>query len=130
MIFGNCCAVLVAKKMLVVPEAVGASELSVDEPVGRLPGGNFTLPAYRHAVDMKSVIDFDSLAHLDGAWRENVKAEPRRSESLQIVGVREEGKDVMNRPGQPDGTLVLETCHDAWRIAGARIGLRARTLSK
>lgn len=45
-------AVLFLKAMFMMPAAVGSVELVIGEEVRRVPSGDFTLPAYRYAVEL------------------------------------------------------------------------------
>src|SRR3954470_17832662 len=90
----------------VVPEAVGAAHLAVDEQPARLPGLDAREPADRQPVQYEPVGDERPRAHRDRARSEDGEAQPRRRDRLECARLREEVEAVRQRAG--DYLLALE----------------------
>jgi hypothetical protein len=93
------CAV-VGNGVLVHPVTEGSAALLVDESTGWLPGGDLALPVDGHAMNAEAVVDASPHAHVDRAGREQPQPEPRRDDGLEVVDVRDEAEDVLDRVGQ------------------------------
>lgn len=87
------------ENMLVTPKRVGAENLSVDEAVGRMPGGDFGGPASGDVVNAQTVLDTRS--ETEFGWRlGDAEVEPGRRNSLQVLWAREKSEDLAQRPRQ------------------------------
>ena len=98
--------------VFVAPEVVGAAELLVDEAVRWIPGGDFAFPGDGDAVEAEFVADVCAGAHDDGVGRDDLKFEEGRSEAFEVVGVGEEGEDLVDGAGEEDGAVDGEGFHD------------------
>lgn len=87
--------------MLVMPEAVGAATLLVYNAMWRFPNGDLALPSYRNVMDAKPIMDQCTAPHFDWARRDNLKVQPLRCEDLQVFGISEKQKDVVQRDWEP-----------------------------
>jgi hypothetical protein len=61
--------------MLMDPLAIRASDLIVNEAVGRLPCGDHTSPAERDTSYFDAIINLCAFSHYDGGRSENSKIE-------------------------------------------------------
>ncbi len=71
-------AVAFFERVFVVPVAVRAMELVIEEKVRRVPAGDFTFPADGNAVDFEFVLNARAESNEDGLGREDAKVEERR----------------------------------------------------
>jgi hypothetical protein len=79
----------------VMPEPVGAADLDVDEAVGRLPGLDERVPPHGHAVQAQAVLKEAADAHLDRRRRDELEAQQRRRDRLEVGGIGKEGEGVL-----------------------------------
>ena len=117
------------EQVLVVPEAVGALALLVDEAVGRVPGGDFAPPGERQAVDAEAVVDQRAPDHLDRPGGDDREGEPGRGELFEVAGVGEEGEDLVDRPGDVGRALEAAELHGAPPSGVAPPGVAPKTTS-
>ena len=87
--------------MLVDPHTIRTATLLVHEAMRRLPHGNLALPAHGYAAKPHAVVYESADRHCDWWRRENLKAQGRRRETLEIGSIREEWKHLIGRKGQP-----------------------------
>lgn len=80
------------EEMFVMPGAVRASDLYVDESRGRIPNCDFTGPANGKPVDSQGVVDSSSNPHLNRSIRQHSKAQERGCDHIEIPGVCKEWK--------------------------------------
>ena len=85
------------EEVLVSPEAVGAADLGVDEPRGRVERLDERAPAHGQAAERDAVVDDRARAHGDGRGGDDPEVEPRRGELLEVLGGLEEGEDLIMR---------------------------------
>ena len=104
-------AILGDEAVFVVPEAIRAAELFVDEAVRRIPGGDFAFPGDGEAVEAEFVADVGAGAHDDGVGSDDLKFEEGRSEAFEVVGVGEEGEDFVDGARKEDGAVDGEGFH-------------------
>ena len=95
----------------VMPQGVGAAHLDVHELVRRIPLGDFCAPADGKTVNGDSIINQSAGPHDDGGRREDFELQPGRRDDLQVVGVGEEGKDLVSRARKPKFGLQREFLH-------------------
>lgn len=101
MIANQRSTILLFKCVGVTPQPIGAPELSIDESYRRLPVADFRPPLNRDPVQPQPVIDQRPRKHLDGPRSLNLKMQPRWSDVLQSVSVREESKHFIDPARQP-----------------------------
>ncbi len=89
------------KGMQMVPQAVRALELSINEPKRWLPLGDLAAPADRNPMQFQAVIDRRSGKHVDGTRREHLKIQEGGGEILKPVGICKELKHLVKRTRQP-----------------------------
>src|SRR5689334_3659097 len=80
-----------------MPEAVWAGDLVIDEAVRRLPLGDLRCPAQRDHTPAQRVLDQCSLPNLTFGDTHNSKVQPRRRDRLQVMSDREESEDFVDR---------------------------------
>ena len=90
-------AIFGQEEVLVVPEGVGAFDLLIDKPVGRVPGGDAGLPAHGDDAEPDRVIDACIPAHGNGQACEDAEMKPGRGEQVEVGGIGEEGEDDFGR---------------------------------
>ena len=62
-------------------------------------------------MDFQLVLNARTDCHGNGPWREDVKAEKRRSELFQILGSGKKGEYFRERTGEPGFRLESEDFH-------------------
>lgn len=97
MIQASGTAVAFFKRVRVNPVAVGTPALTIDESIGRIPGGNLGLPPDGDSMDSDSIVNQCSDSHFDFTGRQNFELDPRGCDDLQIAGVGKEWKDGRSR---------------------------------
>jgi hypothetical protein len=108
---GERSVVLFEKAMFVDPQPVGPSPLLVNEPVGRVPDGDLTLPLDRYAPNAEPIIDESMGFHLDRTGSHDLEVQPGGSECLNVSRVREESKNLIDRTRQPHITVEQVRLH-------------------
>src|ERR1700733_8622471 len=97
------------ERMPVAPEAVGPTELAIDEAPPRGPLIDTGGPTQRDAVQAEAVLDQAARAQSDRLGGEELELEPRRSDPLEISGLGEELEHLVHGVGQM--LLALEPIH-------------------
>ena len=93
------------------PKSIGSLQLDVFEAVGRIPLRYLGSPTDGNAVNPNAVIDKSAHAHFDWLWREDFKAQPRRSESFKIGSVAKEVENPLAWRWKPDFRVKREFVH-------------------
>ena len=88
---------------MVNPGMIRAPQLTVREGVGGIPLGDLRSPTEWDALESEPVVDQGSPTHLDGKGREDPEVEFRGCDALEVTGVREELKDLLNGKGEFHG---------------------------
>ena len=102
--------VMAEKGVFVNSRAIRAAALLVHKTVRRLPGGDFALPANRNGPKTKPIVDVHPRFQLDRPRRKNLRTHPRRREPLQVVGIGEEGKNLLQSLRPPN--FLFQTASD------------------
>ena len=79
------------------PFAIRTFQLFVDKLARRIPRTNPRPPAHRQSVEQNPVVNQRSFLHPGGHLRQNLKSKRWRSQSDEICGIGEKGKDVVSR---------------------------------
>src|SRR5262245_30931176 len=87
--------------MGVMPKLVGTTPLHINKTAARLPLRNLRPPLQRKSTDPDTVIDERPDTHRDWERSENLEADPRWSEFLQVARIGEEREDLIARTRQP-----------------------------
>src|SRR5215218_157784 len=103
----------------VVPQAVGAAELGVDEADAWFPRLDARQPAHRHTVQLQAVGDQGPDLHRDRLGGDHTKAQPRRRDRLEIARGRKEVEDLLRRTWKR-----LLTCQQMRAHAGSTNAVR------
>ena len=85
--------------VLVDPEAVGATQLLVDEQGWGFPARNASAPAHGYPANSQAVVDQGSHFHVDGRRGFDAEVEEGRGDVLQIEGISEEREDFLPGSG-------------------------------
>jgi hypothetical protein len=120
-------AVRVRRELVtVVPQPVRAPDLAIDERRARLPLLDPRRPAQREAVQAQAVLDQRAGAHGHRLGREDLEAQPRRRDRLQVAGAGEEREHFLARAPHDLCTLEAMRSHAAStsRRAGSSRGWR------
>ncbi len=86
-------AVALLEGVFVMPMAIGSAELVVGEEVGRIPAGDFALPADGNAVKFELVLNARAAGNDYGLRREDAEVEKGRGELFEMFGRGEEWED-------------------------------------
>ena len=97
------------KGVRMMPKLIGTFALDVGELVGRIPDGDLGTPPHGDAVQAQRVVDQGARVHRDRLRREDVKAQQRRGDALQVGGGGEEIEDHLAVARNPN--LALESVH-------------------
>jgi hypothetical protein len=85
------------KLVLVMPAAVGAVRLFVDESEGRLPDADYALPADWNPVEAKAIVDERAASDLDWRRGQHREVEPGWCKRFELKGVGEELEKALSR---------------------------------
>jgi len=87
-----------SKRMRVMPEGIGASQLDVYKRKRWFKMGDERCPAQIMAVECDNIVDDRAVLHLNRPRREHVKSQPARRQPSEILRLRKEVEDFSKRP--------------------------------
>lgn len=89
-------SVISLEAMGMVPQLIRPFQLQIFKSVRWLPRREFGSPTHGNPVPMQQVVNQCAGEQLDRLGREDLKAQPFRSEQLEIAGVGEKAKNFAN----------------------------------
>src|SRR5215207_1521758 len=91
-VFDDSRVTILVEPVGVNPEAIGALQLLVYEPDGRLPVRYARPPAQREPEQAEPIVDQGPFSHGNRSWRENSEVKFGRGDTLEVGRLGEEGE--------------------------------------